>query len=768
MPNRDDGGNGEDSTDKTGANYANQQRNSAKKKAFDLAAFHQLRLERFENKKRVEDYWRHRNIQKSQKHWTSTGSSPLISMTKNSTRTMDGSRPFRAFSSSIETKDADRMLAQQELLRLGKRYASFSSSPSSTEQSRRTSSEHREGKNVEENTESGRKLFPFSDSSSSGDYFSDAADSSVALEKAVTQHSEHVLDIATRSSSVPLEALQRVHDGISLVTPDDKSTSKEDVAVYGSHYLLLARTNSLPTPSTSIADQDGHSMTHTIDADDGSSSASYNTPTPFLQAASASNSHGDNEDGSEVQENVEEGTDHFSSFCKAQMLISEMEDDTTSKQLQTASRPTEVDASQDYFLQLQKANFQIMVYCAVRCALITIGGATLYFYWRPFATWSKINYQRISHLLSSQLDSWLGVMSPHSWSFETIQNAIYSKVAVGITRATLIYGHAFSSIASWAKMFRDATVTVYRDWTKDIDILSWIIHNIYRLEKVYYDSLQLFNFTKYRLLEIQDASVAAWNATFSVIQHLEIAPMSYFFYKSKEPIEIRKTTTTAPIIFSSNNECISKIVANATLALFDTEDDVEATTTSSSTSQFWRRSISGTPFVRHKLPSMSHDYRRNIVPSRGTQHKQHGDSSASSDVYIFTGSRINEHQHPKERSKYLSSVVGLSRPHFTFDIPRFDGIVISSDLRKNIPVSMIMQNSRPHHTESVPQESPSQAIVPKGRNYYTSSYPATREQSYEKDVFEDVDVMGMAREYVGQLLKRRSSDRNRRRKKSGR
>jgi hypothetical protein len=53
------------------------------------------------------------------------------------------------------------------------------------------------------------------------------------------------------------------------------------------------------------------------------------------------------------------------------------------------------------------------------------------------------------------------------------------------------------------------------------------------------------------------------------------------------------------------------------------------------------------------------------------------------------------------------------------------------------------------------------------RNYYESSYSFEEGQAEGKDVFEDVDVMNMAHEFVGKVLQRRSRKNKRRKDDSG-
>ena len=94
-------------------------------------------------------------------------------------------------------------------------------------------------------------------------------------------------------------------------------------------------------------------------------------------------------------------------------------------------------------------------------------------------------------------------------------------------------------------------------------------------------------------------------------------------------------------------------------------------------------------------------------------------------------------------------LVQLRQPRLSLDNSRLESLVISSDIRDNMATSLVIQKTKP------PKQQP-QAIKPEKRNYYVSSYPLEM-QSHEKDVFDNVDVMEMAREFVGKVLQRRST-----------
>eukprot|EP00571_Detonula_confervacea_P003278 CAMPEP_0172324634 /NCGR_PEP_ID=MMETSP1058-20130122/51859_1 /TAXON_ID=83371 /ORGANISM="Detonula confervacea, Strain CCMP 353" /LENGTH=249 /DNA_ID=CAMNT_0013040963 /DNA_START=235 /DNA_END=980 /DNA_ORIENTATION=+ len=249
MPGRDDGD--------SAINGDGKRRKNDAKKSFDLEAFHQLRLERFENQRRAEQLKRQRT---GRLGWNSNASSPsrnspLIETVR--------SRSFQASSSSFETDVVDKLSARQELLRLGRRHASQQRRlpPSMTNQATWV--------NKNEHRVKSQALFS-SPTSCSSENALEIGHRSTRSDNGDIHASPRYLYINSRSSSAPIEKISQHHDGdLSVVTPDGKISSKEDIRRYSSHYLLLARTNSpAPVYETEYRDADDNIV---VDDEDGSS-----------------------------------------------------------------------------------------------------------------------------------------------------------------------------------------------------------------------------------------------------------------------------------------------------------------------------------------------------------------------------------------------------------------------------------------------------------------------------------------------------------------
>jgi len=255
------------------------------------------------------------------------------------------------------------------------------------------------------------------------------------------------------------------------------------------------------------------------------------------------------------------------------------------------------------------------------------------------------------------------------------------------------------------------------------------------------------NGTKHRMVEVQQSSILAWNMTLSTAisfwQQLKSAQAfnhTTQSFNTQEDLIIRRSAITrTPLIFFSRDGdgSMAKPSVNETLSQLVTGVDTKIKETMSP--QFWRGIVKGTPFVKHTR----HQYIHNI-PSLAPQLEagQTSNIVGSSDLSGLWNSQ----------SGLSYPLVQLRHPRLSLDNPRLESIlVISSDIRDNMATSLVVQKTKP-----TKQQPSSQAIKPEKRNYYVSSYPLEM-QSHEKDVFDNVDVMEMAREFVGKVLQRRST-----------
>ncbi|KAL9190720.1 hypothetical protein ACHAXT_000426 [Thalassiosira profunda] len=150
------------------------------------------------------------------------------------------------------------------------------------------------------------------------------------------------------------------------------------------------------------------------------------------------------------------------------------------------------------------------------------------------------------------------------------------------------------SLIRWAEAARGSAWEAGRNlsnactcWIEQIDVISLVIKSIYRVEKMYFDSMFLFNATK-------DAPRAAWNviltAAASSWQQLDSGPrLSDLFAKSQEQIVLGRATITV----ADPTMCLS--FGNETLAIDASEDDAFELSQS-----FWSATSQGAAFVRQQ------------------------------------------------------------------------------------------------------------------------------------------------------------------------
>jgi len=193
----------------------------------------------------------------------------------------------------------------------------------------------------------------------------------------------------------------------------------------------------------------------------------------------------------------------------------------------------------------------------------------------------------------------------------------------------------------------------------------------------------------------------------------------------------RLSLTTTSIVFWSNEYIPKHSDSNKTTTLinkFDATTQEEET----ATPQFWTSgNTRGTPFVkyqsRHRLGSR-------MIPPLDLEHwNQNGIS------------------YP---------LVLLRHPHLSLNNPHFLGSDGDSD-------EHILHSSMALSTVEVQQETETQTPTTpiEGKNYYAASYPVEK-QSHDRDIFNEVDVFDMARDFVGNILERRRSSKQKQAKQS--
>ncbi len=637
-------------------------------RTFDIKAFHQLRLELLESQRIVNQERMKRQVLRSPPRVRlvvgSTFRSPSVVDFPSSTDVPQttiistGSSKREAFGASEAYDDNNLSFARQELLRLGRRYASYQETPPLTTHANYTGS-------LDFTRDARQALFP-----------------------------------ETTFLASPMRA-----SGL------DAQMSTKGIGIPG-FYLLLARTHFPPNHENN-------------DDEDGSASESYCTPSaPHLDTSSDKDVSYDQQDGTKFDH-------YFSSFCAAHLLRSELED----KLLKPLRR-----TDHEYLMQQQKRK---MNYQRIK-KIIKVSSIALavLFCWCNTLNWST----------HTQLDT---ISVQYSACYQSMQHSYWSmktRFEERVDQLLCLREHNTTlHLSPWPKHRRINPVSVFTEWRQHIDRISCIIQSVYRIQKGYQDALAIASAAKYKclgarryaaltatettkhyVLGFRQIPLIAWNSSLAFFSALwrsltcaELADTSHRF----EPHQFGRSLLTSPVLNRLDDDDVSIFGQNDTMWLLDCAEVAEPAIGT----MFWRKSIK-LPFLRKQSPLNRQSYLHSI-PSFEAVQADSSDLICSVPLPSKMNKRGNTHQ-----------LILLSRPRFILKNPRLEGIAISLEkIQKNVSASRIMSPRRINNFKAI-------ASTVK-RDYYESSYPFA-EQSEEKNIFEDVDVMNMMHEFIGNVLHR--------------
>ena len=688
-------------------------------KTFNINAFHQLQVERCESQLRAEQ---ERSLRR-RLHWDSTVGISMEDHHSNSQRQC----PTRSVSfEGVSSSETDKLLARRELFRLGRRYASRKNSSVSS---------------ITANTH-------------------EARDQHVKSGELSSPSNTTTLESYRQHSTQSTERRDIIPDPPSI-RPASSSPLKT--------LLLLARGGSPPQDATLTS-----------------------SPAPHLEAASPCNSHGENEEEDHNSCDEEQGDDHFSSFCKAQVFISEIEHKSISSRTQheklTSCTSCEDGNIQDINREPHKPWVMELI---VQYMLTTIAVAAVFVAWLYIMRWYKFicSEWSLKEILLALHLRCVDILRWSCWSAETMQNIYNSRLMDLQSQTVLFWDHVtcrlihnakllcgaparmiwitprlvhstivyrLEQISSqweyatsrlmlvftatyehWQSIISDGLkeietiafsvtllmkslvnipITAYTSWRKDFDMLAWTVDSMYCIVKKYYDALELLSEAKDKAIEVRQASILAWNMTLSsVIAFWQQLKSEQPQVGSQDNNIIRRSTLTMPLIFKPSN---------VTLSLPTKEDTAKIDV--SVPPQYLRGISRGTPFV----------IRRNIHNGHHLEAEQN---------FNFTSPSLNVWQQN-----------GLSYPLVLLRHPRLslDSSGLDSDTIRTKAPSLAMQSKPP---QQQPTKQPTK--TKKKGDYYSSSFPtqggSSNSSHDDLDIFNEVDVMSMAREFVSKLWQQR-------------
>lgn len=647
-------------------------------RVFDIEAFHQLRLERLENQRKAE----HERMQRRVLRSTPRVRVDMGSKFRSPSSVVDF--PLRtdipqspniakaeSFQASVIAEEMNDQIiissARQDLIRLGRRYASSQGGRLMTGTHAKVTSSH-------------ERSTPFLDDIS--------------------------FDSTTTASS-------RIIDNLHLPT--------EGIGVQGM-YLLLARSNFPPN-------HHDHIENDIIDDEDGSASESYSTPTaPYLQTYLDCDECHHQQDDKKL--------DPFSSFCAAQLLLSEMEEKLLKQPKQVPVHLHKAD--HDNAVQQKKKKMDQGKSFFIIFLLIVLAGLTSLNWFR------RVQLHFISKMISIHYNTCQQFMQGNYWTmtlrFQTLMDQLSSLREHNMTQCLLSLVKARWSVPSG----------MFTEWSFDIIRIS-CVKCIHFLHTGFRDTLATAIAAKYRIIDAHQCALTFANATKQTILEdlLPLVawntplPFASLWRNSMvenqadtshgfEPHQLMSSMLTSPELLWSDYGAASLFGRNDTLLLLN--DDVEVAEPVIR-SWFWRKPIR-LPFLRSRLPSKRPSYLHSLPSS---------DSAQADDSNPFSSS-LPLPSESNKRCCTTSPLVLPSRRRLKLVTPRLYGTALSSNIQKNAAASMITQTTRP------PKQFVKQQVIAARikRTYYSSSYPL-EEQNGGKSVFDEMDLV---HEFVWEVLLR--------------
>ena len=661
--------------------------------SFDREAFRQAFMTRMENN--IEnDEWNRR------RRWMSTASSssdsrqplmssrPPLANLNNTTAPAPANEVTNERSRNISSIEISSP-AKRRLWLLGQRYSSSSSSSS---------------------TGDAQSVAGSSSSSSSG---------TRSISGPVSPPSLRNKRIGNLDNYNPLQMLllhaNRHDNEVGSIGRDSISSIHEDrnTPVKGGHLLQLlnqlARTNDAqPTQSSPPRHLDV--TLNSTDDDDGSSMlsnvSSFISPTQIFCADSEISEIGvdkchqiDEDEEEEEKDSQKDESDYFSSFCKDQTILSDLDQEENPLQSNSViEKDSEGESpdNEDWGL-LSCIALSIL---AVVSILIALSG--LFSLQAKVETWKESFAIRLWETINRYETLGLEELKElHNWADATFLELLkrYETLYLNTMSDLIQHQHrifasfSISKVTAFLMQQMECFGNYATNFTRNVDVTSLALEQLCRVAKAYYSAIDLFKTARCSFIELQASTALSWNTTLvmsaSYWQQVGVtiyeskkwlvAPLSY---NTQEPFQISKTTLTTPIIFDIGiGHYRNETIRYQEDAELEEEDNFLQTMSP----PFWRRQPKA--FIKRSLPVVEDSL---IIQSSISHLENNGHS-----------------------------------------------LVLSENLTALV-VQRMKRNSR--------QPSKPKKKQKKVRDYYDSVIQ--QKQSDEKDVFDGVDVMSIASDAI--------------------
>jgi hypothetical protein len=355
----------------------------------------------------------------------------------------------------------------------------------------------------------------------------------------------------------------------------DKSINNEDcnTPVQGGHLLQLlnqlARSNHAQQPTQSPPRHLDVTMNSTDD-DDGSSMLS-NVSSFIFSERKVDKCHQNEEDDDKQEE-----SDYFSSFCKVQSMLSELNLDennlqsNASVEKKNSEDSSETLENEDWGL-LSCIAFSILVIVSILLAL-----SVLFSLQAKVDTWKESVTMRLWEIIGRYETSGLDKLK-ELYSFRSSASGLLHNWAESMARQfsemmeryeTLYLNTLNDLLHQRSRVFASLSLNnvtsllmqqlkrLSKCATSYVDVTSVAIEQLYRVAKAYYSAIELFRTAQSSIIELHASTALAWNTTLLIWQQAGViisskskewlvAPLSY---STLEHFPIGKTSLTTPII----------------------------------------------------------------------------------------------------------------------------------------------------------------------------------------------------------------------------
>ncbi|KAL3791260.1 hypothetical protein HJC23_000877 [Cyclotella cryptica] len=296
--------------------------------------------------------------------------------------------------------------------------------------------------------------------------------------------------------------------------------------------------------------------------DDDSTSSSYDSPTPQLQAASACDSHGGNDEGvcgsEQIQCNPDDAdSNYFSCLCKAHVLISEGEKNEplhaiakTEHQAETRDRGYEVSPNEGL----------TRIAVGIKHGIIIVGlvlvFASVEFVKHKISNWYRgmfpcmlVSVSRMGQKLSRWVDtSRLSWTNLSLFEYQCVRGLLFREGYLQ-NQIKILSRTQYIAAMGWHRLR-----IVLLQWAKDIDITTTVVETWFRIAKLHFDCQVFFVEIMERVRETGASTRIVWNTTVAIVsstwrESIVLRPPKSY---TNERIVLRGSKSTIPIDFPFN------------------------------------------------------------------------------------------------------------------------------------------------------------------------------------------------------------------------